>query len=653
MTRALLAGAVALGACGDGGSSGPPDVYFDLGSTHDAFDTFWDQPFPSDLRMTATGELDLEGYPNVRDVPIANDLLVVARQHRAATMMPITYVRFGAEVPELRHTDVIPPSATEDVFLVELASATLVPVVAETLVQDDFAPPTLVAIAPRPGFVLAPETTYAAVVRRSFAPDADVPRDFVEIERHPDAASVYEPLWPALDALGVARDDVLVASVFTTGDETRLLHDRSEAVRAAHDAVIANLAIDPTDGGAHDGFCELIGTLTVPQFQVGTPPFNDEGMFEYESDGTPIRQATMTVPVTITLPFGEMPARGWPLFLYFHGSGGASLDLADRGKTLTSGGDPTVGEGPGFVLAKHGIAAAASSLPLNPERLAGASDYEYVNINNLSAMPFTFQQGVFEQRLFLDALLELSIAPGEVCPEVTLPGGETVHHFDPDTLTAGGQSMGGMYSNMVGSVDPRPGAFVPTGAGGMWNYMILDSTLIPGARELLVAAFSTDFERFNFMHPALNILAMGWEIAEPVMYMARIARSPLDEPGFAPRPVYEPVGEPDPYFSSAVYDAAALAYGNHQAGTEVWPTMQDALALDGLDGLRAYPISANTPAGTTGVVTQWAGDGIVSAHNVAYQYDEVKHQYGCFLETYVATGTPVVVAPGAIGPPCD
>jgi hypothetical protein len=53
------------------------------------------------------------------------------------------------------------------------------------------------------------------------------------------------------------------------------------------------------------------------------------------------------------------------------------------------------------------------------------------------------------------------------------------------------------------------------------------------------------------------------------------------------------------------------------------------------------------------VVTQWAGDGIVSAHNVAYQYDEVKHQYGCFLETYVATGTPVVVAPGAIGPPCD
>lgn len=676
--RAALAGLAlvpALLACGDdGGGDAPPDVHFDLDADTSTFATFWDLPFPSDLRTNPDGTLDLAGYPNQRQAPLIDDLLEVARLRIGAPLMPVTWVRFGAhvEVPERRHTDVIAAEPAAPILLIDVdpdspEQGRLFPVVAETLVRDDFAPPTLVAIAPRPGIVLAPDTTYAVVLRRAVAPDAEPPPDFVALQggtvdapddsRAARAVGVYAPLWPALDALGVPADDVLVATVFTTGDETRRVFDRGEAIRAAHDAVIADLAIDPDDGADHDGFCELVGTVTQPMFQRGTAPYASEGDFELDADGVPVMQGTVTLPLVITIPAGEMPASGWPLIQVFHGSGGRSNDVVDRTYEPPAG-QPDSPLGWSYAFAHRGIAAASSAMPVNPERYPPASAYEYLNINNLSAFPWLFEQGVIEQRLLLDALLALEIAPATLagCPEVTLPAGATAHVFDPGKLGAAGQSMGGMYANLVGAVEPRFAGLMPTAAGGMWNLMIIATDLIPGAVDLLAAAFATDFERLNFMHPGIALLGLGWETAEPMMAMSRLARRPLDAPGFAPRHVYEPVGYGDVYFAPLLYDAAALAYGNVQAGEVVWPEMQDALALDDLDGIAAYPVSGNrTRDGvtTTNVVVQYEGDGIRDPHYIAFQREEVIHQYGCFFETLFAGQTPVIVAPGAWDDPCS
>ena len=633
--------AVCLTACGDDGGDGTPDVYFDLDSTHDTFQTFWDQPFPSDLRMNPDGTMDLAGYPDVRGVPLVADLLVAARMHVGAPQMAITYVRFGVPVPDHRHTDLIEGGADADVMLLDVDPDSpdlgrVWPVVVETLIEDDFAPETLVAVAPRPGLVLAPGTTYAVVIRRGFVPEAEPPRGWEELD-------LFAPLWPVLDDLGVARDDVLVATVFTTGDEIGRVRDRSEGVRAAHDAVLGGFAIDPTDGAAHDGYCELVGTVTFPQFQTGAPPYNTDGLFELDDDGLPIEQRELTVPIVITLPDGEMPAAGWPLYHFFHGSGGLSSGLVDLGPIPAVGAEPIIGEGPGFVVAKHGIAAASSALPLNPEGYPGASAYEYLNIQNLAALPHTFQQGIFEQRLLLDALLELEIPEAALagCPAVTLPSGATGHRFDPARLVAGGQSMGGMYTNLIAAVEPRYGALVPTGAGGFWNLMLLETELLPGARQFVVTAFATDYERINFMHPALNLIGIGFGISEPVVAMSQLTQH-----------VYEPVGEGDLYFATPVFDAAALAYGNQQAGDEIWPEMQDALAVAGLDGILPYPVSGNRD-GRTGVVVQFESDGIENAHYIYRQLEEVKHQYGCFLASYLAGETPVVVAPAGLDAPCQ
>ena len=658
---AALAFASLVGCTDDGA---PADtVAFDLNGPL-AGETYWEMPFPSDLRLTAEGRPDLAGFPNRRNLPVLNDLLSVAAERAGFPVMPIAWFKFTATPPERALDQVIPANAAADALLLDIdpdsnERGSLHAMVAQTLPNDDFTGTGLVALSPRPGTVLRAHTRYAFVLKKTFAPGTEVPPAFAKLAaggtpsgtRGADAVPLYAPLWATLADTGITTDELLVATVFTTGDEVAVLRERSEAVRAAANATITNLRVDPTDGAAHDGFCELVADVTYPQYQVGTAPFGTEGRFRLDRAGAPIAQGMMTVPLSITIPKGTMPSAGWPLWQFFHGSGGASWDIVDDGPSHTAEDIPDVGKGPGYVVAKRGIAAAASALPVNPERLAGASSYAYLNINNLSAFPYTFQQGVFEQRLLLDALLELQISPAVVaaCPGMALPVGATTHHFDATKLMAGGHSMGGMYTNMIGAVEPRFGALTPFGAGGFWNMMILDTSIVAGGRSLLAGVFGVDGETLSFVHPTLAMLGLGWEIAEPGPSMARLARRPL--PGFPARHVYEPIGLDDKFFPNPVFDAAALAYGNRQGGEQVWPGTQAALSTDHLDGMMTYPIKGNRN-GTTNVVVQYHDDNLLDAHYIHRQLPAVQYQYGCFLATYLRDGVPTVFAPAPLDSPC-
>src|SRR6185503_15029848 len=141
------------------------------------------------------------------------------------------------------------------------------------------------------------------------------------------------------------------------------------------------------------------------------------------------------------------------------------------------------------------------------------------------------------------------------CPKVLLPAGETAFHFNPDDLVAQGQSMGGMYTNMISAVEPRIRAAVPTGAGGYWGLFVLLTARIPMAANAIAALLDT--APLTFLHPTMQLLETAWEPADPFVYMPRLARRPLD--GAPVRPIYEPVGEGDSYFPTVLYDAIALS----------------------------------------------------------------------------------------------
>jgi hypothetical protein len=301
------------------------------------------------------------------------------------------------------------------------------------------------------------------------------------------------------------------------------------------------------------------------------------------------------------------------------------------------------------------MATLATALPFSTDRFPGAAEQEYLNFNNLAAFRDTFRQGILEQRLLIAAAANLRI-PASVlagCTGVELPVGATDVGFDPDALFAMGQSMGALYVNYLGAIEPRLRALVPTGAGGFWSYFVLRTEVVPNAAGVIGLVLATPGE-LSFAHPALHLLETAWEPVDTLVYAPRVAQRPL--PGQPVRPVYEPVGEGDRYFAIDVYDAMAIAYGNQQAGEVVWPSMQEGLALAGREGLVAYPASNNvvTESGSpyTGVVVAYQGDGIADPHAIYRQLDAVKHQYGCFLETFARTGVAVVPAPAALGTPC-
>ena len=704
------AGDAALDRPGDAAADATPDaapdaaapssLVFDLGA--DLADTahFYDLPYPSDLRLNAANAPDLRGMPYaVNARAVVSGLLEIAQQRPRFPVLPVAYFRFTEDVaPQMEQTP-FPATGAAPVMLIDVdpmspERGARVPVVAAALPEDPYTPAHTLAVAARPGFVLRGNRRYAFVVMRSLL-DAQgrplAPNAAFEALKQPTAPSgaramaahaLYAPLWETLRTANVSVDAVAAATVFTTGDvvaDTAALGDR---VVQRFDVRFDNLRVAAGDSAAaHPRYCTLTATVTMPQFQRGAPPFDTEGLFDVGADGVPREQTYAMlpnyarVPVTLTLPRRAMPTGGFPLAVYFHGSGGRSDAIVNRGtwrpQSPTHPCTPetsdtwngvtgcfTPGEGPAHVLGARGFGMANAAMPVNPERLPGAGETAYLNLTNLKAFRDTFRQGVMEQRLLIEALGGLRIPASVVagCEGVTLPAGATEARYDLSRLIAQGQSMGGMYTNLISATEPAIRASIPTGAGGFWGYFILRTSLVPGAATLLRTLLGTQ-ARLSFMHPALSLLETAWEPAEPIVYMPRIARDPL--PGHPVRPIYEPAGQGDSYFPTEVYDAVALAYGHQQAGAEVWPTMQPALTLGGLGGLVRYPVANNRMGGAmrtpyTGVVVQYAGDGVYDPHALYTQLDAVKYQYSCFADTFVRSGTAQVLDPSGRAPdaPC-
>jgi hypothetical protein len=640
-------------------------VAFDTTADLTSQDHFYDFPWPSDFRLDATGHPDMRGFVNGSDNPVVAGLLAVLGQHKGFPVIPAAYFRFNAPLATRTIDATIAADKSSPLLLIDVESGALSPVVAVTLPPDDFTPANLLAVAPHPGVVLRPLHPYAFVVMRS-ANDAagaplGIPLSLQQLKQPlpPGAARAtsfktqYDKLWAALKQTGVSVDNVAAATVFTTGDVVQDLADLSTRLRDTYKLEITNLHL--AADGDHPGYCALSGQISYPQFQEGTPPYDTKGLFKFGADGLPIKQRDETAPVVIAIPKGTpMPAAGFPLVTYVHGSGGLSTSVIDRGKTLTLAGMAQKGEGPASIYAPFGIASAATAMPLNPERLPGAADLAYLNFVNLSAFPFTFWQGVSEQRMFIDTMLRIELDPAVLgsCAGVTLPAGAAKIKFDAGKLVEMGQSMGGMYTNMITATEPRVSIAVPTGAGGFWSDFIISTPQVDG-QTLLSNVFNVQAP-LNFLHPVLQLLEVVWEPADPLVFTPRIARRPL--PGAPVRPIYEVVGSADSYFSTDILNAMALGYGNQEAGDQIWPTLQPNLALENRAGMATYPVKQNrmseSGAPYTGVVVQYANDGILDGHYVSFQLDAVKYQYGCFLHTFLTTGVAVVPAPAALGTAC-
>ncbi len=634
---------------------------FDLEADLSRENSFYNLPYPNDLRLNPDGSPDLSGFPIANNNIFAQSLKSIAGSSPGFPTNSVGYFRFNLPVAPQDWNQAIAADTDSPILLVDIDPDSpdrgqLLPTVASTFRPDlSYVPSFLLSVAPAPGIILEPDRTYAYVVKRSLnnafgrplgvSPtlreliNGDTPDGELGIE----AQELYQPLWETLDDINVNPNTVAAATVFTTGNVVSDFAQLSDKILERYDVTIEGLKLGQEDGASNPRFYELHGTVKMPQFQQGTPPYNTGGLFQFAPDGSLIEQRMEEVPVVITIPKTPMPDGGYPLVAYYHGSNGLSTEVVDRGPLTEPGGEPTSGLGPAYVVAEKGFATLGSALPLNPERFPDNIPDSYLNPLNLAAYRDTFRQTVIEQRLLIEALEDLEI-PSEVIGNdgtALLPPGETDFHFQASPVMALGQSYGAQVANITSAIEPKIGAVVPTGSPSYYPLLISENELAPLAGLLLGT-----LQEVNPLYPGLNLLGTAWEAADPIVYMPYLAKRPL--PGHPIRSIYQPVGQGDTQVPEAVFNASALATGVQQAGTIFWPEMQESLALARLNEIVSYPVANNllSENGTpyTGVVVQYQGDGIADPHGIFAQLDEVKEQYSSFLESFQETG--VAVVPG-------
>ena len=260
-----LVGVASFLACGGGTyTPGPGELDAGLGPATALFaqnagaapETYFDAPYPSDLRLTPAGRPDVTHWPTAGKVVLTN-VLRGASERPGFPVVPVGYFRFDSELPS-RDPGAIESRGLDGAFaLVDVDPASpergrTFPVVATTPPADVFTPTHLLAVAARPGVVLHPKRTYAFVVFATLGREAATPIDlFASADLTalangetparadgPALAANYAPLWATLDARNVARDRVVAASVFTTGDVVEQTAQITDSVVARHAVTI-------------------------------------------------------------------------------------------------------------------------------------------------------------------------------------------------------------------------------------------------------------------------------------------------------------------------------------------------------------------------------------------------------------------------------
>src|SRR5690606_25128171 len=115
----------------------------------------------------------------------------------------------------------------------------------------------------------------------------------------------YAALLDELDALGVPRDDVLVASAFTTSDPAREMDLAREHVHSVPLPAVQGWSVL----AERPSVLHLEAQVDVYELIAGEPPYAEigSGAIAFDAAGAPRTVSRRTVRVGLALPRGEPP----------------------------------------------------------------------------------------------------------------------------------------------------------------------------------------------------------------------------------------------------------------------------------------------------------------------------------------------------------
>lgn len=613
--------------------------------------SFYDMPFPMELRRDPDGSVSLAGFPFPPGNALVDGYRVALERTRGFGIDSGVFFKFDAPIdPASLPAD---PAASaqpgSSVFLINIdprspQRGSRTPLWIEFRAAGDaWRDDNLLGVMPVPGLPLEPDTLYAAVITDALL-GADLlpvtPAPFLLQMRAGGAASVFEAaavplyakLWRWLEREeGLSRNAVVGATVFRTGDPTAPLEAVERFLRTKARPQPANLTLDAARSTGH--YWTFTGQMLAPQFQSGAPPFSGGGgIFQFDAKGRPVIQRVDTLSFVLTVPKERddgtfsMPKAGWPVAPYMHGTGGSRNSFVNDG---------TAGR-----LATQGIAALGIDQPLHGLRPGATADgsnfYNPLNPdalrdNPLQAASDSLVVHKLVRRLTVHPDL-LNVAPGAGFKLTTRP-----IRFDKKRVMYVGHSQGattgplflGVAKNVLGGV-------ISAGGGHLLvNILTREQEFFAGLklRDLVEILLGGPVDLF---HPALHLLQMGSEVSDPVAFAPQFAKRRKGKPlsllfihGTADGYVTTPMTAS--MVASAGYPLIAPTFAPIAFPELPGYQYQEAFDLAGLPTLTT-PVSGNIGQGkqrATGGLTLYDGEG----HFPFFNHEPARAQWTEFMRT--------------------
>jgi hypothetical protein len=659
-------------SCGDGeGEQAPPgfSIYTvpeSLGALADA--TFFDHPWPSDFRLESDGTLRFAGYPNPRELPLL-DQFIDSMQGVLTGFSPAAsgFLRFSTAL-DPKTLPAAPLDALEQNASVQLIDVT--PGAAEhgqrQLINVRLAPSPAVyypentlTFLPVFGYPLLPLHRYALVVTdrvRTAAQGRVKPSDQLrEVLGLASAGAATGGLRDALSddvdaivAAGIPRSKVVHLAVFTTNDpvaETQRVRDFTVDDFEAPTVRAGTWKANESD--RRPGLMEVYEGVygPSPDYQQGKIPFakfGDGGALAFDDAGTPVVQREFDQRFTLAVPDPAkcpMPAQGYPIVLYAHGTYGDY-------RTLLGAGDEAE------ALAKQCIASMGVDQIFHgtrPGSGAGTSDFLFFNFQNLQAARANGPQSaidvVQQGRLF-------SVSKATVPASVTYSGTEI--RFDASRLGFFGHSQGGLSGPLYLAIDDSALGGVLSGSGSLISIALLEKKKpwdIAGLVKKLFLALAVDEEaELDEFHPAISLAQTIVDPTDPIHYVRLITRAP--RPGFAPKSILmtEGVnadGSGDGYAPPRGIETQAIALGLPPQQPLIFPIVgaEFDAALAPVT-IPAKGLSGNLAGGkASGVLAQWEAAKASDGHFVIYDIPRAMTQCAGFVRNFMDEPAGRVPAP--------
>jgi len=506
--------------------------------------SFYDMPWPFDLRRDLDGTVDLSTFPFGASALVQN-FATALEEVPGFGLNSGVFVKLDGDIdPASLPADAAASRAPgASVFLINIDKRSArrgqrIPLWIEyRSAGDPYRDPHVLGAMPVPGHVLDPDTLYALVLTDALlgadlsplsAPPlmtrmaAETPVGAFELAALP----LFQELWAQLEKReGMSRAGVVCAAIYRTTSPADGMVATEKLIARKYKKVISDVEFVSDNGN----YWLLRGNLVAPQFQTGTPPFAaTTGKFTFDAKGRPLVLREDTLQFYLSLPKErqdatvQMPKRGWPIVHYMHGTGGSRLSF--------------VGEDIAGNLADAGIAVIAIDQPLHGIRPGATPDgTNFYNPLNPFALRDNPRQAAADSLTVHQAVrrlkLDPAIIPGPAGVDYVLPTEKI--RFDRARRMVMGHSQGGTTLPLfLGVVKQARGAVLSAGGGHIiLNVLTREQAFFAGLklRDLVEIFLEMPVDLF---HPALHLLQMGSDVSDPLVYARRFGverkRGPLN-----------------------------------------------------------------------------------------------------------------------------